>query len=185
MSSELIVSDGGVLETGSGVRALPAIIVRAGRGAEKHLIEFFAAQIRNRNTREAYVRAVGDFFAWCEGCEIGALVDIEPVHVAAWVELKTRAFEPQTVKQQLAALRHLFDWLVTGQVIATNPAAFVRGPKFSYSKGKTPILTPEEARRLIRAIPTDTTVGLRDRALIGLMIYTFARISAALTSDRT
>jgi len=79
--------------------------------------------------------------------------------------------------------RHLFDWLVTGHVLHTNPASFVRGPKFSYTKGKTPILTPTEARRLIRLIPTDTLVGLRDRALIGLMIYTFARVSAAITMN--
>jgi site-specific recombinase XerC len=123
---------------------------------------------------------VVDFFHWAEEMDIGGLLDIEPVHVAAWVELKTRSFEPQTVKQQLAALRHLFDWLVTRHVLHTNPASFVRGPKFPYTKGKTPILTPNEARRLIRSIPTDTVVGLRDRALIGLMIYTFARVSAAV-----
>jgi len=183
MAGEIVQVGNGVLTTASGSQVLPAIIVQAGGDAQKRFIEFFAAQIRNRNTREAYVRAVVDFFDWCEDYDIGALIDIEPIHVAAWVELKTRAFEPQTVKQQLAALRHLFDWLVTGQVVATNPAAFVRGPKFSYSKGKTQILTPQEARKLIRAIPTDTTVGLRDRALIGLMIYTFARISAALNMD--
>jgi len=72
---------------------------------------------------------------------------------------------------------------VTGHVLHTNPASFVRGPKFSYAKGKTPILTPNEARKLIRAIPTDTVVGLRDRALIGLMIYTFARVSAAVNMN--
>lgn len=102
----------------------------------------------------AYVRAVTDFFAWAEEVEIGELVDIEPIHVASWVEMKTHAYEPQTVKQQLTALRHLFDWLVTGHVLHSNPAAFVRGPKFSYTKGKTPILTPVEARRLIKSIPT-------------------------------
>jgi len=166
---------------GSGV---PALIRRAGGGAEKRFLEFFAAQIRNRNTREAYLRAVRDFLGWVEGVAgIQDLLDIEPVHVAAWVELKTKSYEAQSVKQQLAALRHLFDWLVVGHILQTNPASFVRGPKFSYGKGKTPILTPNEARRLIRAIPTDTVVGLRDRALIGLMIYTFARVSAAVSMN--
>jgi site-specific recombinase XerD len=94
--------------------------------------------------------------------------------------MKTRTYEPQTVKLQLAALRNLFDWLVTGQVLHTNPASFVRGPKYSSLKGKTLILTPDEARRLLRSIPTDTIIGLRDRALIGLMIYTFAKVSAVL-----
>jgi site-specific recombinase XerD len=109
---------------------MPALIVRAGGAAEKRFLEFFAAQIRNRNTREAYLRAVRDFLGWAEDAAgIGDLLDIEPVHVAAWVELKTRDYEAQSVKQQLAALRHLFDWLVTGHVLHTNPASFVRGPK--------------------------------------------------------
>ena len=183
MEGDLIAATSGVLETGNGVQNVPSLVVQAGGDAQKRFIEFFAAQIRNRDTREAYIRAVVDFFDWAEEMDIGGLLDIEPVHVAAWVELKTRSFEPQTVKQQLAALRHLFDWLVTGHVLHTNPASFVRGPKFSYAKGKTPILTPNEARRLIRSIPTDTVVGLRDRALIGLMIYTFARVSAAVNMD--
>jgi len=183
MTGELIEATSGLLETAGGASAMPGLIVRAGGDAQKRFIEFFAAQIRNKNTRQAYVRAVAEFFAWADDVGIGNLLDIEPVHVAAWVELKTNSYEPQTVKQQLAALRHLFDWLVTGHVLHTNPASFVRGPKFSYTKGKTPILTPNEARKLIRSIPTDTLVGLRDRALIGLMIYTFARVSAAVNMN--
>ena len=183
MAEDLIAVTGVVRDTGYGTRNLPALVVSAGSDAQKRFIEFFAAQIRNKNTRAAYIRAVVDFFDWAEEMEIGGLLDIEPIHVAAWVELKTQTYEPQTVKQQLAALRHLFDWLVVGHVLHTNPAAFVRGPKFSYTKGKTPILTPNEARKLIRSIPTDTLVGLRDRALIGLMIYTFARVSAAVNMN--
>jgi site-specific recombinase XerD len=173
MTGELVTRKSGVLETADGASAMPSLIVRA--GAEKRFLEFFAAQIRNRSTREAHLRAVRDFLDWAEDeAQIGDLLDIEPVHVAAWVELKTRDYEAQSVKQQLVARRHLFDWLVTGHVLHTNPASFVRGPKFSYTKGKTPILTPTEARQLIRAIPTDTVVGRRDRALIGFMIYTFS-----------
>jgi site-specific recombinase XerD len=156
----------GVL-TASGVApGLPSLIVRAGGDAKRRYLQFFAAQIRNRNTREAYLRAVRDFLEWAETeARIENLLDIEPLHVAAWLEIKTQTYEAQTVKQQLAALRHLFDWLVTGHVLHTNPASFVRGPKFSYTKGKTPILTPTEARKLIRSIPTDTLVVLLDRAL--------------------
>jgi site-specific recombinase XerD len=170
----------GTLETISGGNLVPGIIAHAGGEASKRFIEFFAAQIRNANTREAYLRAVTDFFDWCDQYDVGDLIDIEPVHVAAWVEMKTRSYGPQTVKLQLAALRNLFDWLVVGQVLHVNPASFVRGPKHSYTKGKTPILTPDEARKLIRSIPIDNLTGLRDRALIGVMIYTFARVSAAL-----
>jgi site-specific recombinase XerD len=183
MTGELVEAKSGVLETAGDASKMPALIARAGGNAEKRFIEFFAAQIRNKHTRLAYLRSVRDFLQWIEDAGIGDLIAIEPVHVAAWVELKTQVYEPQTVKQQLAALRHLFDWLVTGHVLHTNPASFVQGPKFSYTKGKTPILTPTEARQLIRPIPTDKITGLRDRALIGLMIYTFARVSAAVNMN--
>ena len=74
----------------------------------------------------------------------------------------------------------MFDWLVTGQVVPVNPAHAVRGPKHIVRRGKTPVLSPEEARQLLDSIDTTTPVGLRDRALIGLMVYSFARIGAAL-----
>jgi site-specific recombinase XerD len=181
---ELFTAQSGVLTASVDVQGLPSLIVRAGGDAKRRYLEFFAARIRNRSTREAYLRAVRDFLGWVEtDAGITDLLDIEPLHVAAWVELKTQTYEAQTVKQQFAALRRLLACLVTGHVLHTNPASFVRGPKFSYTKGKTPILTPTEARKLIRSFPTDTLVGLRDRALSGLMIYNFARISAAVTMN--
>jgi site-specific recombinase XerD len=153
MAGELTASKKRDLDITVSGMVVPAIIAGAGGEAGKRFLEFFAAQIRNANTREAYMRAVTDFFDWCDQYEIGELIDIKPLHVATWVEMKTRTYEPQTVKLQLAALRNLFDWLVTGQVLHTNPASFVRGPKYSSLKGKTPILTPDEARRLLRSIP--------------------------------
>ena len=94
--------------------------------------------------------------------------------------MQTRERSAPSVKQQLAAIRHLFDWLVTGQVIATNPAASVRGPSHVVRQGKTPVLEPAEARALLDAIDITTHAGLRDRALIALMVYSFARVGAAL-----
>jgi site-specific recombinase XerC len=79
----------------------------------------------------------------------------------------------------LAALRHLFDWLVTGQIVPANPAGSVRGPRHSANRGKTPILAPDEARALLDSIDISEPIGLRDRALIGLMVYSFARVGAA------
>ena len=90
-----------------------------------------------------------------------------------------RELSAPTVKQQLAAVRMLFDWLVVGQTVPHNPAAAVRGPKHSAAKGKTRMPTREEAKVLLSSIPTDNLVGLRDRALIGTLLYTFARVSAA------
>jgi hypothetical protein len=85
-----------------------------------------------------------------------------------------------TVKQHLAALRMLFDWLVTGHILATNPAHAVRGPKYVVKRGKAPVLASDEARTLLDSIDVSTLKGLRDRALIGVMVYTFARVSAVL-----
>jgi integrase/recombinase XerD len=158
---------------------VPAVIADAGDHAARRFLEFFAATIRNKNTRMAYHRAACAFFAWLERHEIG-LVEIEPVHVAAYVEaLLTTAAKP-TVKQHLAAIRHLFDWLVVGQVLAANPAHAVRGPKHVIKRGKTPVLTEDQARRLLASIDTSTLVGLRDRALLGVMTYTFARVGAVV-----
>lgn len=74
----------------------------------------------------------------------------------------------------------LVDYLVTGQVMPTNPAYAVRGPKYVAQKGKTPVLTAEETRLLLDSINTSTIVGLRDRAIIGVMVYSFARVGAVV-----
>lgn len=146
----------------------------------KRAFEFFTANIRNPNTRKAYARAVADFASWCETRRVERLTAIEPVHVAAYIEdLQTRVAAP-TVKQHLAALRMLFDWLVIGQSMPINPASSVRGPKHVVKKGKTPVLTADEARDLLDSIDKKTIKGLRDRALIGLLVYTFARVGAAI-----
>jgi site-specific recombinase XerD len=158
----------------------PAIIAAGGARAQTRFWEFFAANIRNKHTRRAYAQAVREFLGFCESVGVASIVDVQPLHVAAYVEQLTKTHSAPTVKQRLAAIRHLFDWLVTGQVVPVNPAASVRGPAHSVKRGKTPVLAPDEARQLIDAIDVTTQVGLRDRALIGLMVYSFARIGAAV-----
>lgn len=143
-------------------------------------VDFFTANIRNPNTRKAYARAASEFAAWCEAHALHELQAIKPFHIAAYIETLLLRLEPPSVKQHLAALRSLFDWLVVGQVMPSNPASVVRGPKHSVKKGKTPVLVGEEARALLDAIDTGNLLGLRDRALIGLMVYTFARVGAVL-----
>jgi site-specific recombinase XerD len=166
--------------TARSVIAVPVVIAGAGDHAARRFLEFFTAQIRNKNTRMAYFRAVCHFFGWVEQHGIGELADIEPLHVAAYIEtLQATAAKP-TVKQHLAAIRMLFDWLIIGQVLAINPAHAVRGPKHVVRRGKAPVLTEEQARRLLESINTSTLVGLRDRALIGVMTYAFARIGAVV-----
>ncbi|MEF8795179.1 MAG: tyrosine-type recombinase/integrase [Salinivenus sp.] len=161
---------------------LPAVLQDAGEGAAERVIEFFTAEIRNENTRAAYARAVRRFFRWADQRGLN-LFDIEPVHVAAYVEEDGRA--PATIKQNLAALRRLFDFLVTGQVLSSNPAEPVRSPKLETDGGKTPALTAGEARELLDSIVAgkQELPQLRDRALIGVMTYTFARVSAVTGLD--
>jgi integrase/recombinase XerD len=159
--------------------ALPALICAAGPVASRRFIEFFTATIRNRNTRLAYAEAVHQFFDWCEFRGFESLDEIEPIVVAAYIE-RHPGSKP-TVKQHLAAIKRLFDWLVTGQIIAQNPASSVRGPSHVVKRGKTPVLTADQARTLLDSIDPSSLVGLRDRALIGVMVYSFARVTAAIS----
>jgi site-specific recombinase XerD len=159
---------------------VPALIAAAGERASLRFLEFFAANIRNPHTRRAYGRAVAAFLVWCEDNGVRSVAAVQPLHVAAWIELQTQAHAAPTVKARLAAIRHLFDWLVTGQIVPVNPASSVRGPSHTVTVGKTPVLAPEEARALIDSIEVTTIVGLRDRALIALMVFSFARIGAGL-----
>lgn len=164
-----------------GLDAFPTAIANAGPQAAKRFIEYFTATIRNKNTRLAYAQAIKQFFEWCEVRSTSRLDQIEPIVVAAYVERHVGA--RPTVKQHLAAIRKLFDWLVTGQVLPTNPAASVRGPTHSVKRGKTPVLTADQARTLLDSIDASTLVGLRDRALLGVMVYSFARVSAAVSME--
>lgn len=157
----------------------PALIAQAGERAAFRFLEYFTAAIRNKRTRAAYAQAVAQFFDWSERRGVATLDQLNPVIVAAYIEQHTASVP--TVKQHLAAIRMLFDFLVTGGVLAMNPASSVRGPKHVVRKGKTPVLTPEETRDLFQSIETTTLIGLRDRALIALMTYTFGRVGAVVT----
>ena len=164
------------------VEGLPAIVERAGPAAAERVVEFFTAQIRNANTRAAYAKAVTQFFNWCD--ERGLELDqISPIAVAAYVEELQGVYRAPTIKQHLAAIRRLFDWLVVGQVVPWNPTAAVRGPPHVVKRGKTPVLQPGEVRLLLDSIDTAAVGGLRDRALMGVMIYSFARVSAVVNMD--
>jgi site-specific recombinase XerC len=160
--------------------ATPALVVAAGERAGIRFLEFFASAIRNPHTRRAYARAAGDFLTWCAGVGVPSITAVQPLHVATWIELQTQTLSAPTGKQRLAAIRHLFDWLVTGQIVPHNPAASVKGPSHTVKKGKTPVLDATEARQLLDSIDVTTPAGLRDRALIALMVFSFARIGAAL-----
>jgi len=158
----------------------PAIIDGSGRKARDRIEHFLRAAIDNENTRRAYGRALGSFFAFLEGGGKERVQDIGPLDVRDYLEAaKANGLSTATLKQHMAAIRMLFNHLVTGGVLEHNPALSVKAPRQKLGKGKTPVLTAEEAGELLRSIENDTVIGLRDRALIGVMVFTSARISAA------
>lgn len=158
---------------------LPAIIERAGERARRRFVEFFTAEIRNAHTRKAYAKATGRFLAWCEARGL-ALEQLEPFLVAAYVEELSAGLSVASVKQHLAALRMLFDYLVIGQVLPHNPADAVRSPKLVVRMGKTPVLQDEEPRLFLETIGQESLIDLRDRAFLSVMLYSFSRVSAVV-----
>ena len=144
--------------------SIPTLIAAAGERASMRFLEFFTANIRNPHTRRAYARAAEEFLTWCASAGVPSIAVVQPVHVATWIEASTRELAAPSVKQRLAALRHLFDWLVNGQVVSINPAHTVRGPRHVVKSGQTPVLDPSEARALLDIIDVTTHAGLRDRA---------------------
>jgi integrase/recombinase XerD len=158
---------------------VPALFVDKDGRTWRRVVEFFTANIRNPNTRAAYAQAVRQFCDFCDRRRVD-LPGVSPFVVAAHIEELQQRLAVPSVKQHLAALRMLFDFLVIGQVLPSNPASSVRGPRHVVTKGLTPVLSADEARVLLDSIDTSKIVGLRDRALIGVMVYSFARIGAVV-----
>jgi integrase/recombinase XerD len=195
MPNELAIkTPAGALATVSSGFLLPVVIADQGDKAAERFFTFFTDTIPNANTRAAYYRNALRFFAWTHAQGL-SLPTIKSYHVAAYVAELAASHSTPTVKQHLASLRMLFDWLITGQIVAANPAAAVRAAKHVVKKGKTPVLQADEARELLDSIPLKSgpqpkegeedqrpanLIGLRDRALIAVMVYSFARINAAL-----
>lgn len=159
---------------------LPALIKNAGQRAVDCYVTFYEANLIDPYTRFVYAQCVGDFLAWLEGAGVGSIADALAVHVSNYLETLGRQESAPSTKQRLAAIRRLFDWLTTGGILPFNPATLVRVPKHPAQVGKMPVLNPTEARQLLDYIDTSTPIGLRDRALIGLMVYCFGRIGAAI-----
>jgi len=151
------------------------MIVDAGNAARFAWEEFFYGKLRNTNTRRAYQRAVRDFLSWCERHGL-PLTGISPAHVGNYLDTLELAIASK--KQVLAGLRHFFDGMVTRHAIVLNPAASVRAERYQVIEGKTPEITVKQARTLLTSIDTSNVVGLRDKSIIGVMIYTGCRVGA-------
>ena len=156
---------------------LPTIIMDAGERAMESFVNFFTAEIPNENTRRAYMTAWREFGKWAEGRGV-RLEQLKPFMLASYREELLKRYHVRSVKQHLSALRKVFDQLVVDQVIPVSPAASVKGPKFSARHGTTPILTDLETRELFDSLDTSHIVGLRDRAILAVLVYAVGRVSA-------
>jgi site-specific recombinase XerD len=154
---------------------LPAILQAEGPAGAFAWDEFFRGQLRNPHTRKAYMKAVRDFLAWIAPQDV-TLSQITPGIVGAYIDQHTGS--APTKKLVLAALRAFFDCMVNRHVVVLNPAATVRGERYQVTEGLTPEITPNQVRQLLASIETNTITGLRDRAIIGVLIFTAARAGA-------
>ncbi len=155
-----------------------ALVAWGGERAATRTFEFLTADIRNPNTRRAYHHATGRFMRWCMARNIPLAQVTSPI-VAGYIDELGLSLAPLSVKLHLAAIKHWFDWLTTGHVLPFNPATAVRGPRYSQT-GKTPVLDREQARALFDSIDGSTVVGARDKALIAVMLFSFARVGAVV-----
>jgi site-specific recombinase XerD len=159
------------------VPAPPGIITAAGAGAQFAWDEFFKGQVANAHTRKNYAHAVRHFLDWCDDPERKIpLVRISPADVGDY--LGSLELSTPTKKLRLAALRRFFDVLVVRHVVILNPATSVRAERHQVVEGKTPEISAKQARQLLQSVDTSNVVGLRDRAIIAVLIYTAARVGA-------
>src|SRR5262249_16417439 len=124
----------------------PALIEGSGPKARDRIEHFLGAAIDNDNTRRAYGRALGSFFAFLDGR--ARIQDIGPLDVRDYLEAaKANGLSTATLKQHMAAIRMLFNHLVTGAVFEHNPSLSVKAPRQKLGKGKTPHTDRRRGRR--------------------------------------
>ncbi len=164
-----------VIEPAGRLDQVPPLVAQAGNGARFAWDEWFSAEMRNPHTKRAYGHAVRQFLGWCEAHTL-ALRDITPGSVGTYYnELDVST---PTKNQHLSALRCFFDRLVLRHAVGLNPAASVRGERYHLTQGKTPEITVSQEKTLLASIRVHDIIGLRDRAIIAVLIYTAARVGA-------
>ncbi len=168
-------AEGSTALEGDAFAHFPAILREAGSAACFAADEFFAVRIRNANTRRAYDRCVREFLAWCEAREL-TLEQVSPGVADPYIDGLRESATGQ--RQALAALRQFFDALVTRHAVSLNPFLDVRVPPRETHRSNKPEITVEQARQLLASINTSRSIGLRDRAVLGTLTYTGARVGA-------
>jgi site-specific recombinase XerD len=167
------------------VRDRAELTAHAGDYAAARTVEFIEL-CGNAHTQRAYARAISEFVRWCSARAV-TLAEVEPFHVARYMRelgeppagsARKTGLAPLSRKQHRAALSMWLNYLVINHVVATNPVSPVKGPRHSQTTGSTPVLDVEQVRRLFDAIDGDTLADVRDRALIAIMLFAWARVGA-------
>lgn len=156
---------------------VPSLFARS-RNAENRFKDFFATRLSNLHTRRVYYTAICRFGRWCSSHRLTTLAQLNSAHMVEYLADLERKLSTPSTRQHFAALRMLFDWLVAGGVIKVNPVHAVRISNYPIVRGKAHVLNVDEVHAILKAINIESVVGLRDRALIALMVYTFARVGA-------
>lgn len=156
-------------------RQMPQIVFEHGSAGTWAWEEYFGGRIRNPHTRKTYLHAVRRFLQWCEGHHV-TLHEISPGLIGRYFDEHPGSIP--TKKLHMSAIRGLFDVLVERHVMILNPALSVRTERYSVSEGKTPEITVEQSRQLLRSIELKAAIDFRDRAIISMLIYTAARVGA-------
>ena len=156
-------------------RNAPAIVKAAGKGAEFAWEEFFQAEIANAHTRKNYMHAVKQFLAWVDDRNL-ELPRVTPGDVGEY--LQGLELATPTKKLHLAALRRFFDRLVNRHVCVINPAATVKAERSLRRRRQDTGDQPRAGPALLKSIDVSDPVGLRDRAILAVLVYTAARVGA-------
>jgi site-specific recombinase XerD len=136
------------------------------------------ANFVSKRTRETYSNAVREFIALHGITSAEELKEIDQAHVIAWRDslIKSGA-SPKTVHNRISAVSSLFKHLCEKQIVKRNPTTGVKRPHVDSSQVKTPVITPEQVRKILEAPEASTPQGLRDRAILHILFYTGCRIS--------
>lgn len=170
----------------------PMVLVRSGQTAIKLYNDYLHLSIRSDDSRQTYRSSLSLFFRFCDEQSIPELMDIEPIHVRAYLDYRTNELgRVASARTHFSAIKSLFQYLVEKEFLASNPAASVAYSFVDSRKGKTAIISSDDVRHLLLSIPDDLNdperpakqTDLRDKALIGLMAYTFVRIGGALSAN--
>ena len=166
------------------LESLPTLLLTESARTQGVFYEYFEAlNVRNPGTREVYERAMRRFLDWCADRHVAGLEYVTPIHISRYVDTLRTALATPTIKVHISALRKCFDHLVSEHVVAINPARSVDTPRHVVTVGRTPVLDASQTRELLDSISPDDLCGLRDRAIIGTMVFTFGRVGAVVAMD--